>query len=459
MATFNNIFGETDKVFKTKFENVTFVSGTDYESGYKDGYAYGQNAAKEKLTVLSATQNGTYLPQNGAIGFSKVDVSVKSSSDENGSYEDGYRDGYQAGLSEGYANGFEDGKLAGKAEGYDEGYSIGRVVGDSEGFLRGQTEGYNEALSKRTELVIDANGTYTPQDGSTGFSKVIANVEGGVCTCLDVTLYEDGIIELKNAERVIEEADLYSWETGYDLYEVDEYGYLYNIVSQASADMAFSWDVSSAMKEGRRYVAIGKIYDVGSVVFSARSNMVSMPITVTLSENGLVTAGDGGEFELLLFSAENSSLIQNVGYVDIPYNVSSLMEEGKSYFVILLVRNGEQYKSNTVVFSNKSWFLTNYDDGALWLGLIVEGDYLYVGSEPWTVHDYSNGESVGYLDPEGPFYLGNLDKSKSYYVYNGVGDYRGADLQYGTPPEPVWLFKDEWLYDSPRDDLPSPQEG
>lgn len=170
MAVFRNLFKDIDGIFETKFENVTIVEGTDYESGYKRGYEDGErvgreqgysqglidgeNEAKNKLSSLSVSENGTYIPQKGEIGFKEVKVSVNTQPSQ-GSYEDGYNDGYQKGLSEGYENGYNEGS----SEGYNVGYTNGR----------------SDALAQLKELVVKENGEYFPEDGI-GFNKVIVNV-------------------------------------------------------------------------------------------------------------------------------------------------------------------------------------------------------------------------------------------------------------------------------------------
>jgi hypothetical protein len=45
------------------------------------------------------------------------------------------------------------------------------------GFDRGYQDGYADALSKRTDLVVTENGEYTPSEDSTGFKSVSVNVQ------------------------------------------------------------------------------------------------------------------------------------------------------------------------------------------------------------------------------------------------------------------------------------------
>lgn len=46
------------------------------------------------------------------------------------------------------------------------------------GYERGKKEGFAEALDKRTDLVVTANGEYTPSEDSTGFKSVSVAVKG-----------------------------------------------------------------------------------------------------------------------------------------------------------------------------------------------------------------------------------------------------------------------------------------
>lgn len=59
-------------------------------------------------------------------------------------------------------------------------YEIGKEEGRSEGYEQGLTDGktigYENALAKRTDLVVEENGTYEPQGDSTGFKSVIVSV-------------------------------------------------------------------------------------------------------------------------------------------------------------------------------------------------------------------------------------------------------------------------------------------
>lgn len=45
------------------------------------------------------------------------------------------------------------------------------------GYERGKKEGFAEALSKRTDLIVTENGEYTPSEESTGFKSVSVNVQ------------------------------------------------------------------------------------------------------------------------------------------------------------------------------------------------------------------------------------------------------------------------------------------
>ncbi len=448
MAVFRNLFKDIDGIFETKFENVTIVEGTDYESGYKDGYSEGEkvgrelgysdglsdgeNAAKNKLSVLSVTDNGNYLPKDGEIGFKEVKVSVKTQPSQ-GSYEDGYNDGYQKGLSEGYENGYNEGS----SEGYNVGYTNGR----------------SDALAQLKELVVKENGEYLPQDGI-GFNKVMVSVEGSDCDCFTVTLSEDGIIEMHNPPH--------NYETGYDLYTADEVGYTIDLVSRVSSDSETSWDVSSHLMGGNSYVAIAKIWGSGGTLeYSSKSHTISVPVKVTLSENGVANIPnvDFDEADFHLYDAETNSLVQFVDLTRFPIDLSEYMEVGKSYYVV--VRNTMDVTnldvvSNTIIYTDQMWYFDHIDDWAREY-LSISGGFLIASGEPWYVED-EDGIFINELYYEQPLDLSTLDKSKTYYVMDGHGGGKSATLKYGTPPEIVWLFKDEYFSDW-RTDLPAPTTG
>lgn len=71
---------------------------------------------------------------------------------------------------------------------YYEGKEEGRVEGRAEG----EAIGYENALSKRTELVVEENGTYEPQGESTGFKSVKVAVPERVPILQEKTATENG---------------------------------------------------------------------------------------------------------------------------------------------------------------------------------------------------------------------------------------------------------------------------
>lgn len=80
--------------------------------------------------------------------------------------------------------------------GYDRGYAEGYYKGDADGQEKGRAEGeaigYENALAKRTELVVDANGNYEPQGESTGFKSVKVSVPERVPILQEKTATENG---------------------------------------------------------------------------------------------------------------------------------------------------------------------------------------------------------------------------------------------------------------------------
>lgn len=90
--------------------------------------------------------------------------------------------GFDRGYKEGYAKGDEDGKIKGRAE--------------------GQEIGYADALAKRTNLVVTANGDYTPTDDSTGFKSVSVQVQSKLSQIADGTVTVITAEDLRGATSI-----------------------------------------------------------------------------------------------------------------------------------------------------------------------------------------------------------------------------------------------------------------
>lgn len=71
------------------------------------------------------------------------------------------------------------------------------------GFERGYQDGYADALSNRTDLVVTENGEYAPSEGSTGFKSVSVNVAGKVAKVVDGTITELTEADLQGATAII----------------------------------------------------------------------------------------------------------------------------------------------------------------------------------------------------------------------------------------------------------------
>lgn len=71
-------------------------------------------------------------------------------------------------------------------------YYEGKEEGRAEGRAEGEAIGYENALSKRTELVVEENGTYEPQGDSTGFKSVKVAVPERVPILQEKTVTENG---------------------------------------------------------------------------------------------------------------------------------------------------------------------------------------------------------------------------------------------------------------------------
>lgn len=75
------------------------------------------------------------------------------------------------------------------------------VVNDG-GFERGLAEGKAEVLNKRTDLVVTANGEYTPTDDSTGFKSVSVNVASKLVQAADRSITELTEEDLQGATKI-----------------------------------------------------------------------------------------------------------------------------------------------------------------------------------------------------------------------------------------------------------------
>jgi hypothetical protein len=131
---------------------------SDYDEGYKDG----SESVISKLTELTVTENGEYLPEKGSVGFSKVSVAL---SGDGNTYWDGLADGKE--------------------------------------------QGYAQALAKRTDLVVGENGEYTPSEDSTGFKRVVVDViaHGGAGSIDE--LIERKLTEISSGAKSIAEYVFY----------------------------------------------------------------------------------------------------------------------------------------------------------------------------------------------------------------------------------------------------------
>lgn len=72
----------------------------------------------------------------------------------------------------------DDGYERGYSEGYDEGEKDGLAAGHAAGKAEGEQIGYNNAVSKLTDLEVTKNGHYKAEGENIGFSSVNVNVSG-----------------------------------------------------------------------------------------------------------------------------------------------------------------------------------------------------------------------------------------------------------------------------------------
>ena len=105
-------------------------------------------------STLYINRNGNYSVTSNVDGLSRVDVSVNVATDASAYYDEGYTDGYSQGYGEGYTEGESTGTAAGIAE----------------------------QKAKLTSLVVNANGTYTREDG---YNDVSVNIDTS-------SYYDDG---------------------------------------------------------------------------------------------------------------------------------------------------------------------------------------------------------------------------------------------------------------------------
>jgi hypothetical protein len=78
------------------------------------------------------------------------------------------------------------------------------------GFDRGYQDGYADALSKRTDLVVTENGEYAPSEGSTGFKNV--KVDVAFRSPMD-DFIEGKTTEISSGASKIASKAFYKWET------------------------------------------------------------------------------------------------------------------------------------------------------------------------------------------------------------------------------------------------------
>lgn len=125
-----------------------------YEQGNTDGYAKGNEDGQEvgyadalaKRTELVVTASGEYEPTEESTGFKKVTVDIEEKEDLDAVIAE------QIGIIEELSTAL-DGKLSAYGDGYDD------------------------ALSKLTEITIVESGEYEPENDNIGFKKVVVDIK------------------------------------------------------------------------------------------------------------------------------------------------------------------------------------------------------------------------------------------------------------------------------------------
>ena len=106
----------------------------------------------------------------------------------------------------GYERGYEEARKEIAPEVDLQGELLAQVadalVGKATGYERGKKEGFDDALSQRTDLVATENGTYEPSEGSTGFKSVNVVVTGKLAQVIDRTVTEITAEDLRGVSKI-----------------------------------------------------------------------------------------------------------------------------------------------------------------------------------------------------------------------------------------------------------------
>lgn len=163
---------------------VDIDDSDSFDEGVVEGKKQQLAEDEAKLETKTITENGTYTAE---FGFSKVTVDIDTTAEEEAAYHNGYVDGERNQREDDYAR-LEERTIT-KNGNYIADYGYSKIVvavdggegcegvyevGYAEGRSKGFDEGVADQKSKLSERTINANGTYTSENG---FSKVIVSVD------------------------------------------------------------------------------------------------------------------------------------------------------------------------------------------------------------------------------------------------------------------------------------------
>jgi surface protein len=300
--------GEVQTIYIPRNELLSetyVVTNKNCEYCYNEGLNDGIGKQKDKLTVLSVSENGLYeredgwhtvdvnikckadnkqeknititqefetvLPDEGYDSLSKVDINASEYGNQK--HLEGYNTGKVEGAEEGYTQG--------KKDGYDEGYDIGKVDGYNEGYNTGKVDGREDVYLIGFESTPswekrDENNRVkynASESGADGFSSVTIDIG---------TVYEEGHLLGKTE----------GYETGYDS------GYEEGITEQKSKleNIEITVNGTYTKEDGYGSVVV-KVPDVNGSYDEGYTNGISEQkaklTNLTVTENGTYSNTDG----------------------------------------------------------------------------------------------------------------------------------------------------------------------
>ena len=151
----------------------------------------------------------------------------------------------------------------GYAAGYETGSDAGEDAGLEKGFSDGHAAGYSTAVSQLTDISISENGEYTPDEGSTGFKRVLVDVQASAVG-RNLNAYIDRTIT--EASGSVAEIGLYAFTYCTALEKID--------FPNATSIKSYAFQYCSSLKN----VSFPKVQGIGGYAFMSCTMLENVDI-------------------------------------------------------------------------------------------------------------------------------------------------------------------------------------